>query len=123
MKRDADLVRTILLAVEGADGGELVKLPLIEGHSPAAVHFHVRLLLEAGLLQTALPDRKPKRPWIILRLTWSGYDFLDHIRDPKIWRITKAGASKVGSWSLETLSALAKAALLSRAAMLGIPLG
>jgi hypothetical protein len=122
MKRDADLVRTILLAVENADGGELVRLPPIDGHSSSAVHFHVRLLLEAGLLQTALPDRKPKQSWIILRLTWAGYDLLDHIRDPKIWRITKAGAAKIGSWSVETLAALAKAAIMSRASALGVPL-
>ncbi len=122
MKRDPDLIREILLAVEASDKGELLKLPPMPGHTPEAVHFHVRLLLEAGLLQTAMPNRTPKQDWIVLRLSWFGYDFLDHVRDPKIWRVTKAGAGKIGSWSLETLSALAKGAILAKAATFGLPL-
>lgn len=123
MRRDPDLIRTILLTVEASETGELLRLPPIEGHSSDAVHFHVRLLLEAGLLQTAMPNRGPQQDWIVLRLSWAGYDFVDHVRDPKVWRTTKAGAAKIGSWSLDTLSTLAKAAILAKAAALGLPTG
>jgi hypothetical protein len=42
------------------------------------------------------------------RLTWSGHEFLDNVRDPEIWRRTKEGADKVGGFSLEVLGASAK---------------
>ena len=120
MKRDPDLIRTILLAVEAAPGCELLKLPPLAGYQLADVHAHVHLLLEAGLLRTPLPVRSEHQPWLVLRLSWAGYDFLDHVRDPQIWRLTKSGAAKLGSWSIETLGALAKAALLGKAAELGL---
>lgn len=51
------------------------------------------------------------REW---RMTWERPtsaamgDFLDTIRDPSIWRETKAGAKKAGGFSLDLLKALAK---------------
>nr|WP_083434486.1 DUF2513 domain-containing protein [Sphingomonas sp. Y57] len=120
MRRDSDLIRAILLAIEADDRCEVLRLPRIEGFSPEAVHFHVHLLIEKGLLQTALPDRSVRQPWMCLRLTWEGYDFLDHIRDPAVWRSVKRAARKVGSWSIETLAALAKAMILAKVEAMGL---
>ncbi|ARR55301.1 hypothetical protein HY78_18570 [Rhizorhabdus wittichii DC-6] len=55
-----------------------------------------------------------------IRLTWEGYDLLDAIRDPAIWRSVKRAASKVGSWSIETLAALAKAMIVARMEGIGL---
>jgi hypothetical protein len=55
-----------------------------------------------------------------LRLTWEGYDFLDHIRDPAIWRLVKRSATKVGSWSIETLAVIAKSMILAKVETLGL---
>ena len=122
MKRDPDLIRTIMLVVEAAPRGELVRLPQLEGYDPLTVHVHVGLMLEAGLLRTPFPDRRPHQRWVILRLSWTGCDLLDQIRDPKIWRTVKHGAARLGNWSLDTLSGLAKAAILSHAAAMGVPI-
>lgn len=120
MRRDSDLIRAILLAVEADDRCEILRLPHIEGFHPEAVHFHARLLVEKGLLQTALPNHSIRQPWMCLRLTWEGYDFLDHIRDPAIWRLVKRSATKVGSWSIETLAVIAKSMILAKMEALGL---
>jgi hypothetical protein len=120
MRRDSDLIRAILLAIEADDRCEVLRLPRIEGFSREAVHFHVRLLIEKRLLQSALPDRSSRQPWLCLRLTWEGYDFVDAIRDPAAWRSVKSAAKKVGSWSIETLAAIAKNMIIAKIESIGL---
>jgi hypothetical protein len=120
MRRDSDLIRAILLAIETDDRCEVLRLPDLDGFSDEAVHFHARLLVEKGFLKTYFPDRTGRQPWVCIHLTWEGYDFLDAIRDPEIWRLVKRTAAKVGSWSIETLAAVAKAMIVSRIEALGL---
>ncbi|KRB82851.1 hypothetical protein ASE00_12600 [Sphingomonas sp. Root710] len=120
MRRDSDLIRAILLAIEKDDRCEVLRLPDIDGYSDEAVHFHARLLVEKGFLKTFFPDRTGRQPWCCIRLTWEGYDFLDAIRDPVLWRSVKRAAAKVGSWSIETLAAIAKSMILARVEAIGL---
>lgn len=98
-------------------------MPVVEGHAAHVIHFHVRLLVEAGLLQAFAETRAPTRDWLALRLTWQGYDYLETIRDPAVWRHARRAALKAGGWSLETIGAIAKAAILAKAQSLGIDIG
>jgi len=109
MRRDSNLIRAILLAVEADAHCEVLRLPRIDGYSHEAVHFHVHLMVEKGFIQTPFEQRNIRQPWVCLRLTWEGYDFLENIRDPVVWREVKKAAGKIGSWSIETLAAIAKA--------------
>jgi hypothetical protein len=120
MRRDSDLIRAILLAVEADDRCEVLKVPDIDGYLDEAVYFHTRLLIEKGFLRTHFPDRSGNQPWVCIRLTWEGYDFLDNIRDPAVWRAVKRASVKVGSWSIETLAAIAKAMILAKVEALGL---
>ncbi|MES2494478.1 MAG: DUF2513 domain-containing protein [Pseudomonadota bacterium] len=120
MKRDPDLIRAILLAVEADSRCEILHLPSFPNNSRESVHFHVRLLVDKGLLKTPFPDRSVSQDWLCLRLTWEGYDLLDHIRDPAIWRTVKRSAGKVGSWSIETLAAIAKSVILAKVEALAL---
>jgi hypothetical protein len=120
MRRDSDLIRAILLAIEADDRCEVLRLPDIDGYPDEAVHFHTRLLIERGFLQTFFPDRMGMQPWVCIRLTWEGYDFLDNIRDPAVWRTVKRAAAKVGSWSIDTLAAVAKAIILAKVEAIGL---
>ncbi|KQX19050.1 MULTISPECIES: DUF2513 domain-containing protein [unclassified Sphingomonas] len=120
MRRDSDLIRAILLAVEADDRCEVLRLPDIAGYTDEAVHFHARLLVEKGFLVTYFPDRTGRQPWVCIRLSWEGYDFLDAIRDPAIWRSVKRAAGKVGSWSIETLAAIAKTMIIAKVEALGL---
>lgn len=47
--------------------------------------------------------------WIFDRLTWSGHDFLDTVRDPEVWKRTKSGASKIGGLAFEGMKNMAMA--------------
>ncbi len=103
MKRDPDLIRAILLAVEADSRCEILHLPSFPNNSRESVHFHVRLLVDKGLLKTPFPDRSVSQDWLCLRLTWEGYDLLDHIRDP-----------------IETLAAIAKSVILAKVEALAL---
>ena len=114
MRRDSDLIRAILLAVEADDRCEVLKLPDISGYPDEAVYFHARLLVEKGFLRTHFPDRTGSQPWVCIRLSWEGYDFLDNVRDPAVWRAVKRAAAKAGGWPIDTLAAVAKAIILAK---------
>lgn len=111
MKRDPDLERDTLLAIETYDGESrpgYADLSRLEAPD-LQVKYHVVLLHEAGLIQaidaSTLNDRFAMMP---IRLTMAGHEYLDTIRDDEVWRRTKEGARAVGSFSLDALGALAK---------------
>ena len=112
MRRDLELIRHLLLAIEAAPTAELLRPPVVLGYSRVIIDHHIRLLIEAKLAVAAAETRNP-RGWLAVRLTWAGYEYLDAIRDPLVWRYTRRAAGKIGNWSFETIGALAKAALLA----------
>ena len=112
MKRNMDLVRDLLLAIEKhptlADGSQILSVDSseelgIQDHSLEEIFYHLELLIKKGLI-----DGEITLLYLISGLTWDGHDFLDSIRDPVIWQETKEGVKKAGGFSLELLSDLAK---------------
>jgi len=130
MKRDIELIRTLLLAIEqGDDGsGEGVDLTALLADSDSqgfdkdllfervtadddnTVYGHLLLLdeagfvegMESGSLNASYRNYEPRR------LTWAGQDFLDSIRDEKVWTKTLQKLATVsGSASFEVVKALA----------------
>jgi hypothetical protein len=118
-----DLVREILMAIEMEGAPSLASVPDLPGHSDATVTHHVALLLEAGLVTAIDASSMDGRDFIEIGLTWHGHEFLESVRDPEVWRKTKAGAAKVGSFSIGLLADLAKAAITAKAQSLGLPIG
>lgn len=113
MRRDMDLVRALLLFAEtNVPGGGYARCEVkdFQNEFPNldkdTLRGHVKLLRDAGyfgrggdtLSSIDLDD-----------LTWSGQEFLDSIRDPKVWAATKAAGEKAGGWTLQILSEVAKA--------------
>jgi hypothetical protein len=112
MKRDMDLIREILLAIERLDTGADDDLDVVvDGVDPRVVNAHLRLLDEAGFINAhEIPDDTEEfSHFVPTRLTWSGHEFLDAVRDPEVWRRTKAGAAKAGGAGVEFMWELAKA--------------
>lgn len=111
MKRDPDLERQILLAIEAYDGESEPGYADLSGPDgpELQVKYQVILLHEAGLVWAVdaktLDDRFAMLP---IRLTMAGHEYLDTIRDEEVWRRTKEGARAVGSFSLQALGALAR---------------
>ncbi|MCG7375236.1 DUF2513 domain-containing protein [Pseudomonas luteola] len=115
MKRSMDLIRELLLRLEGisVDGTSYYILDpsdkelQVEGFSSDQIGYHLSLLREAGLIDP--PSGGTLAGGIdFRRLTWSGHDFLDSIRDPEVWDKTKQGAKAAGGFTLDLLKDLAK---------------
>ena len=101
-----DLVRSILLQVEAADGElETGQLDFM-GHSQAEVYYHIELMQQRGLIDATI-----RRDWSgsvictsIAGLTWDGQDFLDAMRDDRVWaRSKKAIRDAVGSTTFDVV--------------------
>jgi hypothetical protein len=94
LKRDLDLVRGLLLHLEG--GAENASpsgfADFVErGYEIQQIHYHVRLLHDAGLIEA---DEIVPGQWWPERMTWSGYEFLDAARNEELWRETKETVEK-----------------------------
>lgn len=126
MKLNLDCIRQILLCVEENTGlrkscffidSGLEEAETIIGNSPIPPQdyqtqllkkydndeliYHVAYCVEAGLVSTNQPLGLYQT--IITNLTPKGHDFLENVRDNKIWSGVKSIASKVGSRSLESV--------------------
>jgi hypothetical protein len=99
MQRNMDLVRTILLRMEGYSSGWAPHDLGIKGFSPEEVGYHCHIMMQEGLIEgndvtssaSAGPEVIPKS------LTWKGHEFLDLARDQERWNRAKAVIAKVGS--------------------------
>jgi hypothetical protein len=119
MKRDLDLMRDLLLKVEEATIGDVERNPWqvfsSSGTPSQVVIYHVRLLLERKLLHSQSinlegqnQDGTPTAKFLPDALTDEGHEFLETIRDPEVWRKTKEGTYKIGSFGIDVIKDLAK---------------
>lgn len=109
MKRDWDIVREILIKLEElGDANSFLRDEDVNGYDRALVAFHMHLLDEAGLIKAGC-GRVPGG-WSCQAncMTWRGYEFLDHIRQDRIWNRVKSTAREKGlSLSLDLIAKLA----------------
>ena len=92
MKRDMDLIRSLLIQIEE---GSSTSLDAYTEEQNKQILYHKNLLIEAKLAH-GMPlygnDRLQKV--IITDLTWEGHEFLDVVRDAVIWQKTKEKVEK-----------------------------
>lgn len=110
MKRDMDLVREIMLAVEDdvltfGDGADEERFAATRD----VVLGHLHIMQQAGLIE--VESQLLDGEYDLRGLTWEGHDFLDTVRDPEVWKRTKEGASKMGGWTFGLLKDLGAAYL------------
>ena len=110
MKRDMDLIRRMLLEVEGDDNPKTIT-QFTEAHEV----YNIALLEDAGLVEARVVKGSMGKPIsaFVIRLTWQGHDFLDAAKDDTIWakardRILKPGISFTFSILVEFLKQEAK---------------
>jgi hypothetical protein len=114
MKRDLELVRTILLEIEAQPSGPPIFGVKVDGKSDAELLEHFALLIEAGLVNGQIQEGGIGEPvgCVIYRLTWAGHEFLANARNNTVWKkVTSQITAKVGTVSVEVMKQLlAKAA-------------
>lgn len=92
MKRDWDLIRQILFAVEASETDEKISDNDIVGCTSENFHYNAVLLNEAGLVQAMiLPNLQTT---LIESLTWEGHEFFDSIRNDSTWDKIKISAKE-----------------------------
>lgn len=109
MKRNLDLIRNILFAVENSNSIDacLTLNGLSKLHpDQELILYHVFLLDDAGFIIGIIDETAPYVS--ITRLTNEGHDYLDTIRDDSVWKQTKSTLGKIsGSSSLEVVKTIA----------------
>ena len=104
MKRDMDLVRSILMRVESADSALEIE-SFFEDSRPANVTlYHLMLMQQRGLVDARFERDMNGTVYggSVFGLTWDGQDFLDSMRDDRVWaKAKKAISSSVGSTTFE----------------------
>lgn len=114
MKRDMDVIRRILLEIEASE------TPYLNYNEREDVQ-HAVLLHDAGFI-VGTSHRADAHGVILItveRLTWSGHEFLQSIRDDSLWSKAKEKVVMPGaSWTVEVLKEWAKYEIKSK---LGIP--
>jgi hypothetical protein len=91
VKRDMDLIRLLLLQIEGEESLDL------SDYTKKEVRYHRRLLIEAGLAYGSVMEDGSGEPAAVVttRLSWEGHEFLDAARNQSLWDKTKEIISKV----------------------------
>lgn len=119
MKRDMDLIRTLLLKLEELEqdaGGiylyEYSEL-VVDGYTEDQTIYHLGLLLEAGLIDQGGTGALSE--FMFKRLTWEGHDFADSVRSEEIWQRARKGALAAGGFSIELIGDLAKGFIRKKA--------
>lgn len=113
-----DLVRLLLMRSEG----DQEAVAACEEFSVEERAYHVQLLIDAGLVEGVV-RRGPQGEFtgaVVARLTWTGHDFLQSIREDSLWKKAKEQVLKPGgSWTFDILKEWAKYELKQR---LGLPM-
>lgn len=113
MRRDMDLIRDLMLKLEGlvlhpgaivhfkADDDD-IQMP---GYTSDEIQYHLRLLVEASFIE---PGKGTMQGFMFRSITWAGHDFVDSVRSPEVWAKTKKGAEAAGGFTVDLLKDLAK---------------
>lgn len=117
MKRNLDLIREILIAIEAHEpesvGGVLnISIKDFLG-TDAQNYYHIEFLLrEKFIILTSPPALTGD--FSVGGLTMTGHDFLDAVREPTVWAATKDKLLAVGGWTLDIALNVATEELKSR---------
>lgn len=115
MKLNQDCVRSILLELEEnltLNGGvtlyQLKDFETFNKYGYETSVYALTKLIEADFLNGSVTSGDNEIISIgVGSITWGGHQFLDNIRDDKIWKTVKKTTSKLSSVSLPLMSKLA----------------
>lgn len=90
MKRDWELIRKLLIAVENSSYDENITPYSISGYDPELVGYHIKLLSDARLVDVIRSNSDSMiYEYYASDLTLSGHEFLDGIRNENSWKKIK----------------------------------
>jgi hypothetical protein len=97
VKRDMDLVRSILTALaEAPFTGDGIPLRHAD-HTPEEITYHIIIMHEAGLIHAVPPSVDESFEWNPVYVTWSGHEFLEAAKDDTRWNNAKSYMKEKGA--------------------------
>lgn len=108
MKKDIELIRKILIAIENDNGDPLEWIDLkIEGYNEATISYHIELLYQKGYIDAENLSSFGQYLWVAKSLTMDGHEFLDSIRNETVWnKVLNVIREKGGDITIEALKQL-----------------
>jgi hypothetical protein len=104
MKRDMDLLRSILLEIEKSETwNEGIEIK-IDGKNNEEIGYHIFLLEQANLIE--IVEQRPMGPKSGRHpccLTWAGCEFLSAAKDDTRWNSVKENAKRIGAEVFEVI--------------------
>lgn len=79
----------------------------IDGYTKEDVQYTIEKLEEAKYIRftnVTYDSQKYIINGYVDDITWDGFEFLNNVREKKIWKATKLGVKKIGAISISTLS-------------------
>lgn len=100
MKRDMELIRELLLAIEANESNTAFAacdLKLKTDRERQEVYYNLQLMTDANLLEAKMAkSMEGIEDVVIERMTWEGHEFLDNARNESIWKAAKETITKKG---------------------------
>jgi hypothetical protein len=109
MKRDMDLVRQIMLNVEGMPVGPPIQYRVGEVEDRVLL-AHMEMLISAGLVAGKISHSLGARGDVIIisGLTWEGHEWLETVRRDEVWeQVKNVLEEQGGAMTYELTKALA----------------
>ncbi len=113
MKRDLELIRNIMMYLEQnleyeerIGDYEVWKEFQSEENSVEKVCYHLKLIQEIRWINTV--GLRGSKTFDIIGITNDGHDFLDSLRDVKIWEKVKHKLAEIGGYTLSIVVDLGK---------------
>ena len=121
MKLDPNCIRKVLLFLEREQkmlssghiqrivAREMAENEAFQEYSIEDVLYTAEKLMEAGFITASHKwNTQTDHLLVITGITYQGHQFLETVRDNKVWGQTKKIAAKVGSFSVKTLASVAE---------------
>ena len=110
MRRDMELVRSILRDVAESEGDIDARALTDDAHPFETIAYHLDIMDEAGLVRATVKRGGGGRYVLAVAhsLTWEGNDLLSALSNDRLWsEVKKRIAKTLGDASVSTLKALA----------------
>lgn len=95
LKRDMELVRKLFFMIENQEDDRR-ELVVPKEYDKDVVAYHLKILDQAGYVESNITYASNSVLWMSATLTWEGHEFLDSIKNDNIWRKTKEGIKEKG---------------------------
>ncbi len=121
MNRDFELIRKILLAVEGTPPTEIIRgFDFGEKYDKHTILAHVELLIDKSMLKGEVVPKSDMgySQFYVEGLTWDGHDFLAVAKEDTLWQKTfSIVKEKGGAMTFDVLKGLLSKLALSVAGL------